>query len=297
MFSLYSGGQRLATVEKPADKFIHDFCEQIKILNKHDFIAKKQSNHFKTQKENLTENEIIVLMDFSENLSFEIQDAIQSQYFSKSQCTLHPICIYYKVDDKVKWKSLIVIAESLKHNVEAVYQFQCKLVEYVKREFGEKKMIFFSDGAASQYKNKYNFLNICMFENEFGLKIEWNYFCTAHGKGPCDALGGAFKRRARIYNMQHPTDALDDAKSLFKWAKNNESRTEFIFCSKSDYENIYEDLNENRYHRKINTVVGTQSFHSFNPIDEITIRARPFSGSNDSTDHKLFGRQIRKKRV
>lgn len=63
-FLLYQGGTRLETVEKRVDDFIRDFCDQIKLLNKHDFIAKKQSDHLKEQKENLNENEIICYVDF-----------------------------------------------------------------------------------------------------------------------------------------------------------------------------------------------------------------------------------------
>lgn len=126
-------------MEKPVEDLIDTFGDQIENLNKHDFISKKQSNYLKYRKESLTENEIIVLVDFSENLSFEIQDAAQSFYYNKPQCTLHPICIYYKADNQLKNKSLIIIAECLKHNVEAVYQFQCKLVEYVKSQYGVKK--------------------------------------------------------------------------------------------------------------------------------------------------------------
>lgn len=42
---------------------------------------------------------------------------------------------------------MIVIAESLKHNVEAVYLFQTKLVEYVEEVLDKNKIIFFNDGA------------------------------------------------------------------------------------------------------------------------------------------------------
>lgn len=133
---------RLDRVEQPTFEFVENFCNQLQKLNVHDFISKEQSNFFENKKKNINENEIISLMDFSENLAFEIQDAAQAYYYAKVQCTIHPICIYYKENGFLKEKSVIIIAESLNHNVEAVYLFQTKLVEYVKEVFGTKKYHF-----------------------------------------------------------------------------------------------------------------------------------------------------------
>lgn len=281
-------GTRLETVERSVDDFIEVFCDQMEVLNKHDFITKKQSDYLKFQKENLNENELIVLMDFSENLSFEIQDAAQSFYYGKPQTTIHPICIYFKSNNELKHKSLIVIAESLKHNVESVYQFQCKLVEYIKIHYGNKKIIFFSDGAASQYKNKKNFLNLCMFETDFGIKAEWHFFATSHDKSPCDALGGAFKRNVRNYNMKHPTDGIDSPRKLFEWTqKIEDGKIDFIFCTNEEYEEVEKSLTENRFQRKIKTIAGTRSFHSFEPITDTTIKCKHFSVSEISETFEL----------
>ena len=42
----------------------------------------------------------IILMDFAENYSFLVQDAIQGFYWQADQATLHPFAVYYK-DEKV----------------------------------------------------------------------------------------------------------------------------------------------------------------------------------------------------
>lgn len=36
------------------------------------------------------------------------------------------------------------------------------------------KIIYFSDCASSQYKNKKNIVNICHHKSDFGLEAEWN---------------------------------------------------------------------------------------------------------------------------
>ena len=52
----------------------------------------------------------------------------------------------------------------------------------------------FSDGAASQFKQCYLFSNLHKWENEFSMKLIWNFFATSHGKGAVDGLGGMVKR-------------------------------------------------------------------------------------------------------
>lgn len=158
-------GMRLTTITSPTHEFIDDFCRQLLQLNRHDFIAKKQAEYSNSLKNQLKDDEIIALLDFSENHSFDVQFQIQTYYFGKPQCTIHPICLYYKEDNEIKIKSIIIIAESTDHNINSVYLFQTKLVEYLRRERKTtKKIIFFSDGAAAQYKNRKNFSNLCLFK-------------------------------------------------------------------------------------------------------------------------------------
>ena len=62
-----------STVEEFIAKIVDDVYE----VWTHHFIAKAQANHLKVAKENLCENELIVLLDFAENYSFVVQDAVQ----------------------------------------------------------------------------------------------------------------------------------------------------------------------------------------------------------------------------
>lgn len=279
-------GLRLETVTRPTHEFIDDFCEQLVELNRHDFIATMQSEYLKQLKTQLKDHEIIALLDFSENLSFDKQFQIQSYYYSKPQYTIHPICFYYKENNEVKNKSLIIIAESLKHDINAVYLFQTKLVEYLRRERGStRKIIFLSDGAASQYKNKKKFLNICLFKKDFNLEAEWHFFATSHGKSPCDALGSSFKRNARNRNMQNALEPIDSAKKLYDFSQTiKNSKVEYIYCNQNEYDQIEKSYRK-RFNQGIRAVEGTQSLHAFKPIDENRISARTHSERNES---KIF---------
>lgn len=64
------------------------------------------------------------------------------------------------------------------------------------------KIFYYSDGAASQYKNYKNIVNLCHYEKDFDIKTEWNFFSTSHGKSTCDGRGGCLKRGADRAIMQ-----------------------------------------------------------------------------------------------
>lgn len=80
-------------------------------------------------------------------------------------------------------------------------------------------IMYFSDGAASQYKNKSNFINLSHHFEDFKLNAEWHFFVTSHGKRPCDGVEGTVKRLASKASLQRPyADQLTTPLSLHNWA-------------------------------------------------------------------------------
>ena len=90
----------------------------------HHFIYKQQQNFLKNKKETLSDNECIIILDFAENYTFMVQDAIQSFHWNNTQATIHPFVIYYKQDGTLKHKSLACISDMLQHDVHTLYAFQ-----------------------------------------------------------------------------------------------------------------------------------------------------------------------------
>lgn len=281
----------LETITKTADIFISEFTEDIAKLITHDFIARKQQEHLKYRKQNLAINEAVIICDFAENFSFIIQDEIQGYHWNKAQCTIHPFVIYYReqAGTDVKCQSLIVIAESLDHNVCSVYQFQLKLFQYLKQKLSNvRKLFFFSDGAGGQYKNRKNFYNLITIKTDYNYDIIWNFFASCHGKNSCDAVGGTLKRNATRASLQRPLrDQIQSAETLFKWCKSNRnSEIEYIYCSKEQYEELSEQL-EHKYDG-VKTIKRTRKFHSFEPLLNNQIKAKVFSKYEVSEIFQLF---------
>lgn len=145
----------LKTISESRDEFIDGLCEDIFKLTKHDYIAQAQSRSLNDLKANLSNDEAIVLLDFSENYSFVVQEEIQSAYWSKNQATIHPYCVYHISDGNLVNKSYCVISDDLIHSTSAVYTFTSKIIGMINGSIGSlRKIYYFSDGAASQYKNK-----------------------------------------------------------------------------------------------------------------------------------------------
>lgn len=207
----------------------------------HDFLAKSQGAYLSKKKENIDNGEFVVCLDFAENYSFHIQDAIQAHHWSNSQATLHPYIIYYRENEKRKHLNYVVISEKVTHDSSAVHLFNSKLIKFLKSKFPDntiQKIVYFSDGAVSQYKNKFNFINLAKHYTDFGVFAEWNFFATSHGKGACDGVGGTVKRQAyraslqRVNNNQHITNP----QQLFEWASKAFKNVEFGFCTNEDHE-------------------------------------------------------------
>lgn len=253
----------------------------------HDYIKNEQSSFFKTTKNNLKEGEFLVICDFSENYSFVLQDEVQSHHWNVKQTTIHPFVIYYRDDLLFKLFSFIVISDELRHDSVAVNLFISKMIAFLTNSQNRtvKKIYFMSDGAASQYKNRKKFASLCQYKTRYGIEVEWHFFATSHGKGPCDAIGGTIKRMATRASLakesEHP---IKTVRELFEWAKSREegelTKLSFELATTEEYEQANVDL-DNLYSRA-KSIQGTQKFHAFIPVSIDKIEAKRFSTSTEN---------------
>ena len=147
------------TFSKSADEFVECFCEKLEQLIPHSFIATQQATFFNECNSSLKPGEWLVQADFSVNYSFIVQDAAQGFHWNNSQATVHPFVIYYRHAGEEHHLSFVIISDCLHHDTIAVFLIQKTLIAFLKRVL-PKKVFYFSDGAASQYKNRKNFV-IC----------------------------------------------------------------------------------------------------------------------------------------
>ena len=277
----------LETITKPADEFVESFCEQLKTLLTHSFIAKQQSAFHLEVKSSLQCGVFQVIADFSENYSFVLQDQAQGFHWNNSQVTIHPFVVYYTESGKLQQLSYVIISDCLHHDTIAVYVFQNSLIDFLTTKFNSlpRKIIYFSDGAAAQYKNRKNFLNLCHHKPDFGIDAEWHFFATSHGKGPCDGLGGTVKRLAARTSLQRPYEhQIMTPRQLYEWASDNIPGISFAYCTTDDY--IKADSFLELRFQQSRTIPGTQKLHCFIPFQKDKLHTKVFSNSSTQKEEK-----------
>lgn len=216
----------IITHVKTTEDFISEFIAQLKILLPHHCISKMQANYYKTSIENLEEGEVVVNLDFAENFSFVVQSSSQGMYFNNKQATIHPCMIYYKdAEGNLCKSSYVLISNHMEHTTAAVHTFQRKLVKHIKEnlKINVKKIKYFSDGCAAQYKNRKAAANVWFHEKDFGVPAEWHFYATSHGKTACDGLGGMIKHTTMLHCLRlTATDPqITTARAFFEWVDSN----------------------------------------------------------------------------
>lgn len=282
------------TMTKPVEDFVQEFSNKLVHLKRHDFVAKQQSQFFAEKKSTLEENEAVVTCDFAENYSFVLQDEAQGFHWNNSMATVHPVVVYYKGKDQetgnqiLLHKSIVFISDCLTHNTVLVHVFQKKLIEFLRGIFPNlKKLYYFSDGSAAQYKNCKNFVNLCYHKEDFdGIEAEWHFYATAHGKGVCDGVGGTVKRLAAKASLQSPTDnQILTPFQLFQWGVRNIPSVTFFYVTNEEYVEE-EKVLKTRFKEAV-AVVGTQKFHAFIPLDKDKVQTKIYSFSTNMETHKV----------
>ena len=196
-----------------------------------------------------------------------------------------------------KHDSFVVISEKLTHDVSSVDLFNSRVIEYLKKKFGDqniKRIFYFSDGARSQYKNKFNFINLLKHQEDFGISAQWNFFSTSHVKGVFDGIGGAVKRQAYRASLQKvDNNHITNSRSLFEWARNHFSNINFNFSSQNEHE-MHEKSLKARF-KQATTIKNTRQYHCYELVDDKTITCKLFSNDSVFVRNVLTGKKVRNK--
>ena len=159
-----------------------------------------QAAHFAKLIAECNESSVALQVDFSENASLLQQNEIQSAHWTHKQVTVFTAHAW--IGGGV-YHSFIIESDSLNHTKEAVYTFISVLFrKLLEKQPSIEAINVFSNGAASQFKQRYLFSNLHGWEKEFSVCLTWNFFANSHGKEAVDGIGGTVKRtvwRAESY--------------------------------------------------------------------------------------------------
>ena len=125
-------------------------------------------------------------------MEFLLRDEIQSYFWCKEYCKLHPLVLYYLgPDGSTQHESLWLISDGSNLDTIFLYQVQTMFVNYHKAHLPHiKKRVYFSDGCGGQYRSYKNFMDLRCHNYDFGISVEWVLLETSYCKSPCDKIGG-----------------------------------------------------------------------------------------------------------
>lgn len=159
---------------------------------------KHQHESMRSLKEILSEKDLLLHVDFSENYECKYSSEPQSVHFgaSRQQITMHTGMIYtqnYK-------QGFCTVSPSTRHDAEAIIAHLKPVLKHYLQKFPSVQNLYFlSDSPNNQYRNKKMFLfmskRIPMLFQQIN-SLSWNYSEAGHGKGAPDGVGGLLKRVA-----------------------------------------------------------------------------------------------------
>lgn len=210
-----------------------ELANQIKSVKRHSFLAKVQLQQIKDLKTKLGESEAIMQEDFSENFCIKQQDEIMSAHWVTESVTLFTAVIYQSGGST----SYVVVSDELHHDKFAVYCFNQAILHHYSSVHGKtvKQLHMFSDGAASQFKNRYTLSTILqpqLIHNSIE-HMDWSFFATAHGKGPVDGVGGTVKRTVWRRILQKRV-VVNSAKDFAEVARGSCPNVDILFVGKEE---------------------------------------------------------------
>ena len=171
----------------------------------------------------LENSDVAVLqMDFAENYACIGEDEVQSAHWNQNQVTLFTTVTWFKGEVMSK----VIVIDCMQHTKSSVMVF---LDEILKNLPSTVKVRIWMDGPSSQFKNKFVMEGMKMLSKKYGVKLEWNFSATSHGKGPVDGIGGCLKRKA-TNKVKTRQCAINNVADFFK-AVNKESQIDVILIT------------------------------------------------------------------
>jgi hypothetical protein len=164
---------------------------KVKSFLLHVYVKRQQNAFFEESKSTTTDDKIVIQVDFSENFDMKEQDEVQSAHWNSKSISIFTAYAWCGANNF----SFVLSSNNLNHDKFCVNSCITNVINKLKQRLPTlKEVMFFSDGAASQFKQRYLFRNLTRMADNYKLKLSWHFFATSHGKGVVDGLGGTVKR-------------------------------------------------------------------------------------------------------
>lgn len=131
------------------------------------------------------------------------------------------------------------------------------------------EVIIWSDGCKAQFKNYCTISNVLFAEHDFGVKMEWMFFASCHGKSVADAAHESLKRMVEQYVKENIDDQLSCAADVERIV-NLKNFKGIVFEVKAIEMLLYYDELIERW-KNMKTIPVTMAHHYFKKHDDKTV--------------------------
>ena len=213
------------------------------------YVKRQQANKTESLKNGADGTKILLQVDFSEYATLQDQGEIQSAHWCHKQATLFTAHAWIKNGTN---ESIIIVSDDSNHTKSSVHAYMMSILHYLKEKYENIQEIdVFSDGASSQFKQRFLFSNLYNWETKFKIKMRWHFFATSHGKGVVDGLGGTVKRTVWRFVRSGRGQAAS-AEEFYKVAADRNPLIHIEFLSSEQIKSKREELE--KYWNQINAV-------------------------------------------
>ena len=202
--------------EATTDDLCGHICTILPQFMERCFVKRQQALAYKHEREAIDEcaDKDLLQVDFSENYTCMYQDEIQSAHWQQHQVSMFTVAFWHSRT----LHSKVIVSDNPDHSKETVGAYVDMILETIPASV--KSVSIWSDGPASQFKNRYIAAALHTLQAKYKLLIYWNFFATSHGKGPVDGIGGAVKRyvwsavKARKHTINNAPSFVEAPKDM-----------------------------------------------------------------------------------
>lgn len=276
-FSIYQWNdkQRKEVIEMSASSIKSEWSSQLNMLKRHAYIAKVQLVQRKHLASNLKENEVILHEDFSENFAIKQQNEIMAAHWDQHGATVFTAIL----TTKTKTYSYAVISDENRHDKFSVLAFNRAILKLASSEgVNIDNVHFFSDGAGSQFKNRFNLSTLVepSLLHTSTKAVDWSFFATSHGKGAVDGVGGTVKR-AVWHRVLRNKVIVNSSEAFADVAKGCCPNINVLHISSSEIEAVRKELTEMWSENSPLPLPDIRSFHFFRGVNSQELEAASIS--------------------
>jgi hypothetical protein len=113
----------------------------------------------------------------------------------------------------------VFISDDKKKSAEFVHHCIEELLGWWEQQsITHKHVHFWTDGCASEFRSRHVFVDRALLKEisaSRNMTCDCNYFCSGHGKGEWDAVGGTCKHHAAMHVIRNQDAHLGSAKDLY----------------------------------------------------------------------------------